>query len=583
MLLRVLVGVLVVGSFGIFAQAIVAAKTLQLRIEVSRRQLLNYRLSSEILRSKLRLLFQMEADFSGEIRMTVLESSVLNADLSALPVKVSTLGQGGIAATNVVRVMNLKAPLHLEADRRALLLLQYAFYLERKKRYQEAVARYRQVLPLLSEPNDHGFALLHLAYCQTLLGQGDRALANLDVVIRTHRGQHFGDAAIELANVVRENNAREREVARLYPTAAGRATAYYATGQYHRVLQELTQRPQLSAREIFMKGRSLEETGNVAGAVVEYRRASAVASEAVRRQAVRRLLLLGEFLSAEPEVKEFARREAGRLGETQVLSEIREARAFVRAPVLLAALGQTPAKNEVPGGEAALVSELRTLFPDEGFVQALPAVITQSDGKAAFVDPAATRLRVRAASADQKSPEGGERSAPTGRSEGGLSVAAKTSPATEGAPLRARSAGPVASPPQRERKAEERSAATPSRPRASEGAKKEEPLSARIRQAARIEIRFVDGRRLLAEQLELAGGMLRIRLAESTVVLPLSIVAEVHIWGQVGRTRLAVRFPGRPEELVNGLRRDRAGGFVLLAPDGGEVQRVGTPDEISIR
>ena len=551
-LIRVLLSLLILFSFGVFAQGIVTAKILQLRIEVSRKQLLNYRLSSELLRSRLRLLFQREQDFSGEIRMSVLESSVMNADLSELPIHVGVFERSGIAATNVVRIMNLKPRLHIDADRRSLLLLQYAFFLERKKRYPEAVVRYRQVMPLLRAEEDRGFSLLHLGYCLTLLGKEAAALGSLEKVAGADLGQHFGEAASELIAVIRENTSRRTEIAKLYTTPSQRAQALFESGQYRRALVELNAVAQPTPSQRLLKARSLEETGNVTMASVEYRAISQAADVRVRRQSVRRLLLLGEFLSADPEVKTFAQKEATRIGEGQAMAEIRQARSVVRAPVLLSQLGRSPkgAVTEPPGGEAALVAELRTLFPQERFVRALPKV-TQEGNRVVFVEPPEVRHT-----------EGSHRpvSAVTAKAGG-------TAPPGTGVGL-------LRSPPQ----VRPRDVPPPPKRVVSPSV-----ISRRIQEKAHLEIRFLDGRQLPAESVRLSGGLLRISLADSTVALPFSVVAEIGLApGHTGQN-LSVRFPGGPAERVTRIRRDGPSGFRLLAPGGAETARLGTPEEIILR
>ena len=544
-LFRLFFVALVVVSFSFFAHGIVNAKTLQLRIEVSRKQLLNYRLSSELLRSRLRLLFQQEQDFSGEIRMSVLESSVMNSDLSELPLHVDALAHGGIAATNVVRLMNLKPVLHIDADRRALLLLQYAFFLERKKRFPEAVLRYLQVMPLLFQEEDRAFAHLHLGYCLTLLGREAEALRNLETVVRTHDGRHFGDAATELIVVIRENTARQTAIRVRHRTPEGRAQALFESGQYRRALVEMESVSTPSPRMRLLRARSLEETGRVAEAASAYRGISESADERVRRQAVRRLLLLGEFLSADPEMRSYARREAARVGDGQVVQEIQEARSMLRAPILLVKLGRAKTTSaEPPGGEAALVAELRTLFPQERFVRALPKV-TRAGDRVIFVEPP----EVRASSA---------------------SVADRRT--VEPPPAAALAARPPTPEPRRAAPATEEP-----------GGSAEAALSPSIRAKARLEIRFVDGRTLPAEHITLADGLLKIGLAQSTVALPFSIVAEIRLTRAHAGQNMSVRFPGGPEERVTRLRRDGPGGFRLLAPDGAETARLGTPEEIRLR
>lgn len=559
---RITLALALVVGFGMVAGAIVSAKTLQLRVMLSRKQLLNYRLSTDILRSRLRILFGNEADFSSEIRVSVLESGVMNADLSSLPLHVSALGYSGIAATNVVRLMNFKPILRVDEDRRSLLLLQYAFFLERKKRYGEAVARYRQVLEDLNHGEDRAFAMLHAGYCLSLLGQHAQAIEVLGELQRKTPHGHFGEAAGDLLSVLREHQERSTRIRATYMDPRSRAVAFHRAGQYAEALTELQRLPAWTAEDRLIAARSLEETGNVARAAEEYRKVNEHGGGDAGRQAVRRLLFMGEFLSPDPAVTRYAKIQAERIGETKVLEQLREARQVVRAPVMLAQLGQKRADGSV-ATEAALAGEVRRLFPDEPFVKQLPATLGTSP-------PSQTP-------ADNPPPRSIPKSkAPVNSSK--PSAENVILPKPTGLELGRRSTPPAA---------KERTAAASGEPeravdRGASAASASKKVAERVRRAPLL-IAFLDGRVIPAEQVKLENGRLQVALSDSTVTLPFSIVSEVRLRSASAGGVLVVRFPGTAEIRLRSLARLGPGKYSLIGIDGSKLRQTGEPAGLSAR
>ena len=215
LLLKIGFAFLIVAGFSAFSRVIVQVKTLQLRQQLSRQRLLNYELSSEILRTRFRTAYRNNRDFAREIRLNVLESGVMNESSDLLRVSPNVTERLGMYAVNAVRLLNFKPVLYLNQNAEALLLAQYAFLMERKKRFKEAVGVYARLEQRLSDSqaDDHAFVLLHYGYCLAVLGQTKPALEKLDAVKRWYPDTHFEESARVLSLVIRENTRRKRAIA----------------------------------------------------------------------------------------------------------------------------------------------------------------------------------------------------------------------------------------------------------------------------------------------------------------------------------------------------------------------------------
>lgn len=288
-----------------------------LRLDVRRQQLLNYELSSRLLAEKVR---STEEDFDREVEGHVLETTVLNfASLGSSPGPWET---GGIALVNGVRLVSGKGILHVSDDESTLRLLQYAFALERTKKLKEAEAVFETIRPSLQEEN-LAFALLHGGYCKFLLGEDDKARDSLTKVVEQYPGTHFAASArtlLALLNTKREDGESAGDSA-------------YRLGRYAMAAREYSSMKSLTDRQQFKLARSLEETGKMPAAVDLYRKLASGA-DPVRKDSIRRLLILGTFLGGGEPIRSFATEKA-RESSDPALQKIEEARALAEAPKFL--------------------------------------------------------------------------------------------------------------------------------------------------------------------------------------------------------------------------------------------------------
>ncbi len=245
----------------------------------------------------------------------MLESTVLN--FSAVGESPGIWENTGFALVNAVRLVSGKSALRIQEDQNDLRLLQYAFALERVKKVREASVLFDTVLPRLSGEN-RAFALLHSGYCRYLLGD-DAAKKPLEKVLAESPGTHFAASArtlLALMNAQADPNESDADTA-------------YRLGRYATSLNLYLGAKSLSLREKFRLARSMEETGRTLDAVGLYQTLADCPDEAVRRDSIRRLLILGTFLGAGRYVRDFAAERAAKTQDTAA-EEIAEAEKLTK-------------------------------------------------------------------------------------------------------------------------------------------------------------------------------------------------------------------------------------------------------------
>lgn len=282
-----------------------------LKQDVARQQLLNYELSSRLLEEKFT---RNQDDYSREIKNHVLETTILNfSEFGTTPGPWETLGSLTI---NTVRFISGKEPLRIAEDERALRLLQYAFFLERSKRIEEAA----QILELLApglHDEDLAFALLHSGYCRFLLDDLDSAHASLIKVTAQFRGTHFARSAQTILDLMRLSPDAGR-------SQMEKGDALYQASRYMLALLAYKKAGPLNEEQSLRYARCLEETGKVNDSELMYRKLAAARKPEVRAQAVRRLLILGHFLGQGKETRQFAVSQAAAIKDP-ALGEIDQA------------------------------------------------------------------------------------------------------------------------------------------------------------------------------------------------------------------------------------------------------------------
>ncbi len=357
---------LIIGLFVLFAvcsQAIVRVKMLELRVQLAREQLLNYELSSRMLRAKFRQLLLQQDNYATEIKMNILESSVMNFEGVNKQLQPSYVEIGGLWIVNIVRVLSLKSFLKLQEDQDKLLILQFAFYLERTHRYDKAAEKYGELVKIGSlSPEDNGFVLLHYGYCLGLTGKAKDALVQLRQVESQYPGTHYAENAIILIGILLESEKRAGEINASNLSDAERGVAFYNAGLYAEAIDRLTVAQDLVPFQNYALGRSFEETGQTPRAIAVYQNILAQAGdEETKIKANRRLLMIGSFYGGGSAVTKQAEQKAAELGDTKVAEEVREGVAVQLKPVVVEMIQQGRVSTNV---DTAVVEQLASLSKD---------------------------------------------------------------------------------------------------------------------------------------------------------------------------------------------------------------------------
>ncbi|MCR9145375.1 MAG: hypothetical protein NXI24_24255 [bacterium] len=404
-----LIGVLLL-FFAFAAQAIIGVKLLELRSRIQRDRILNLELSSQALQARSRRLATSRRDFRSEIRQSVIESGLLNSEQPE-PLSLSIAQYAGLGAINTARVLAFKPPLFLFADYESLLLMRYAFYLERNRRYTAAIERYQELinrsgrkLPL----EMRAFVSLHLAYCLASVGDVPAAIERLQGVQRDHAGTHFSRAAGILLHALQDG---ERRRARLTEGRIGelaRARSLVQLGQCAAALQSferhrasLNQKAAvavpLGPMDSYREALCFEETGQIRRAISGYQN---VVRETRDRQAAvlsnRRLLIVGNFYAGDSKALVQATADARRLGDTGALAEITSVAKEQEAPLVLEEIRRHSEKEgQAPEAESSAAAQIfddihAEVLSEIGPLPGLPPRRSQQDSEAKPADAAAS-------------------------------------------------------------------------------------------------------------------------------------------------------------------------------------------------
>ena len=306
-------------------QGVVQAKLFQLKVFVSRERLMNFELSSKALRVRFRETFQNSDDYRTEIKRNVLESAILNnqalADLES-----TYLEDIGMAVVNSIRIMSLKPVLHLQRDRKLLLLTKYAFFMERNHRVELAASRYEDVIGALKNYKSEilAFTLLHHGYCLASMGKVPGAIQSLERVVEKFPGTHFSQTASLLLSILLRREKFSKGIEGKNMTKLQKARSYYKAGLHDKACDIYAKEKNKKSYDNYRWGRCSEAIGKQKRALKIYKGLTKSSGE-FARLANRRLLILGNFYHAGKDVTEIAQKNAIRLNDGVALKEITNA------------------------------------------------------------------------------------------------------------------------------------------------------------------------------------------------------------------------------------------------------------------
>ena len=78
----ILILLVLIGFFSLMSNSIIDIKVLELKFYVNKEQLLNYELSSKVLREKIKNILITKDDYVSELKNNILESAIMNSQIS---------------------------------------------------------------------------------------------------------------------------------------------------------------------------------------------------------------------------------------------------------------------------------------------------------------------------------------------------------------------------------------------------------------------------------------------------------------------------------------------------------------------
>ncbi|MCB1307405.1 MAG: hypothetical protein KDK30_04465 [Leptospiraceae bacterium] len=307
-------------------QAIVSVKIYELRMRISQNRILNFELSSSVLRERfLDREFGDRENLTREARRNVIESTILNEadDESLRPVWIDYVG---LFVVNTVRWLSFKPALALIHDREVLLRLRFAFYMERKKRYQQAAGQYRKLARMGSDgnPQTAGFIDLHYGFCLAMAGEHNHAARRLQLVIKRYPGTHYAQTAAIILGLLEEHRRKSAVIADRDLTDLEKARLFYEQKMYRDALDYFNRYEHLLDPDLQRKARSLEETGDIKAATDLYNRLVNQSDDSdIVRDSNRRLLMIGHFYGGGRELADESEARGRRIGDGSTMDTVR--------------------------------------------------------------------------------------------------------------------------------------------------------------------------------------------------------------------------------------------------------------------
>lgn len=351
---------MLIAIFVFSSKSIVDIKLQELRFYLVKEQLLNYELSSKVLREKIKQILLYKDDYKNEIKNTILESNIMNSETIASYPKLKWSDYYGLLLVNFVRIVSLKNFLTLVEDQNDLMQIQYAFYMERTRKFGVAAKKYEALSEKFqdAETNENGFVMLHHGFCLAMMGETEAAITKLRKTEEIFVGTHFADNARVLINVLLEGEKRKEEIDKKATTIDQKAELLFENGNYKETLETLNKIENRTVNQNYMRARSLEETGQTNQAIQEYLRLSQQKeNKDIAVKANRRLLLLGNIYEKNETLSEFSKKQAEKLGDAEVAKQIEAGSNLVAQSLIIEKLTKEPTPTETKQEDSGIKKE----------------------------------------------------------------------------------------------------------------------------------------------------------------------------------------------------------------------------------
>lgn len=348
--------------FALASQSIVSVKLQELRFGILRDQLMNYELSSQTLRERLKQMFLSKDDYMSEVKVNILESGIMNSETEGLDLKMSLEDRFGLFVINSVRFLNFKPALELEEQQKTIIRLQFAFYMERTRKYPIASKKYQELEEAITSSlsDEMAFTLLHHGYCLVMMGEREKAFLKLTKAIDLFPGTHYAENASLLISFLEEGEKKKEELKSKKKSPEELAYSLFQSGDYEETLKTLESLPNLTKDQSYIKARAMEELGKTSNAVKEYiQLVKQKQNKEVAIRANRRLLLIGNFYQENKSLVAFSKEEANKLGDSKAAENIEEGKSLVLKPVIIEKVLKSETESNLSVEEAKELNEIK--------------------------------------------------------------------------------------------------------------------------------------------------------------------------------------------------------------------------------
>ncbi|TGL55046.1 hypothetical protein EHQ59_05410 [Leptospira kemamanensis] len=348
--------------FAMASDAIVSVKLQELRFGILRDQLMNYELSSQTLRERLKQMFLSKDDYMTEVKVNILESGIMNSETEGMDLKMGWKDRFGLFVINSVRFLNFKSPLELEEQQKTIIRLQFAFYMERTRKYPIAAKKYQELEESITSSlsDEMAFTLLHHGYCLVMMGEREKAFVKLNKAIDLFPGSHYSENAALLISFLEDGEKKKEELKSKKKSPEELAYSLFQSGDYEETLRTLESLPTLSNDQSYIKARSMEELGKTSNAVKEYiQLVKQKENKEVAIRANRRLLLIGNFYQENKSLVAFSKEEANKLGDAKAAENIEEGKTLVLKPVIIEKILKTESTGNLSVEETKELNQIK--------------------------------------------------------------------------------------------------------------------------------------------------------------------------------------------------------------------------------
>ncbi|MEM7179900.1 MAG: hypothetical protein AAF518_03235 [Spirochaetota bacterium] len=404
LLLAILFLIFLFSGFGFISWSIIRIKLKELKYFVAKDQLLNLKLSSEVLRDKFKQLLLYKEDYKKELELSVRDSNIMNSE-NRLDITLDRWDYSGLAIVNGVRRISFKPPLTFDQDKELLIKLQYAFYFERVHKYPKAAKKYEDLEPVFkaSKSEELGFILLHQGFCLGLLEETDKALKKLYETEKRFPGTHYATSARVLIELLLEGRRKKQEIAKKSYSPEEKIIQLYSNGFYREALKEIKK---LKATRVtrplrYIRGRSLEETGQMPTAIKEYLDLT-VENDVVAQKANRRLAMIGNIYQKSEKLADYAKDKAVELGDEEMVQQVESKATQIQEAKVLQKIKILAKENQDKDLAEELVAE--DIVNDKEITAIITKNVTQAKQRQYVIDLQSYKMKV--VLADDRSIEG---------------------------------------------------------------------------------------------------------------------------------------------------------------------------------